>query len=129
MSEELREDPLHESTKTENKHKNEEREEVQRDISHELPDGLQEFREKLMKVPQQSFGETPRAWKSRHFQVISRTSNGAASKSGTEFGQTQCIYALSEGPIVISVGRRKYQGLLAEDVLVQSYPERNISVT
>ena len=40
---ELRRDPLHESTETENKNKNEELQEVQRDISHELPRWLQEF--------------------------------------------------------------------------------------
>ena len=45
-SEELRGDPLHEST--ENKIRNGEREEVQRDISHELPDWLQKFRENLV---------------------------------------------------------------------------------
>ena len=45
---ELRGDPLHESTETENKNKNGESEEVQRDISHELPDWLQEFRENLV---------------------------------------------------------------------------------
>ena len=45
---ELRGDPLHESTETENKSKNGESEEVQRDISHELPDWQQEFREKLV---------------------------------------------------------------------------------
>ena len=38
---------MHESTETENKNKNGESEEVQRDISHELPDWLQEFRENL----------------------------------------------------------------------------------
>ena len=43
----LRRDPLHETTETENKNKNRESEEVQRDISHELPDWLQEFREIL----------------------------------------------------------------------------------
>ena len=42
---ELRGDPLHESTETENKNKNGESQEVQRDFSHELPDWLQEFRE------------------------------------------------------------------------------------
>ena len=46
-SEELRGDPLHESTNTENKKKNGESEEVQRGVSHELPDWLQEFRENL----------------------------------------------------------------------------------
>ena len=45
---ELREDPLHKSTETENKSKNGESEEVQRDISHQLPDWLQEFRENLV---------------------------------------------------------------------------------
>ena len=39
----------------------------------------------MMKVLHQSLGET-RAGKSRHCQVISCTSNGAASKSGTGFG-------------------------------------------
>ena len=57
MSEELRGDLLHESIETENK--NEERDEVQRDISPELPDWLQEFRRIwLMKVLQQNLGET-----------------------------------------------------------------------
>ena len=35
---ELTGDPLHESTEAENKNKNGESEEVQRDISHDLPD-------------------------------------------------------------------------------------------
>ena len=47
-NEELRGDPLHESTETENQNKNTESEEVQRDISHELPDWLQEFKENLV---------------------------------------------------------------------------------
>ena len=45
-SEELR-DPLHESTETEN-NKNEKREEVQRDKSHQLPDWLQDFIENFV---------------------------------------------------------------------------------
>ena len=45
VNEELRGDPLHYSTGTENQNKNRE---VQRDISHELPDWLQEFRENLV---------------------------------------------------------------------------------
>ena len=40
---ELRRDPLHESTETENKNKNGELQEIQGDISHELPRWLQEF--------------------------------------------------------------------------------------
>ena len=47
-SEELCGDPLHESTETENKNKNSESEEVQRDISHEVPDWVQEFKENLV---------------------------------------------------------------------------------
>ena len=47
-NEELRGDPLHESTETENQNKNEGSQEVQRDISHHLPDLLQEFRENLV---------------------------------------------------------------------------------
>ena len=51
MNEQLRGDPLHESTETKNltpPKKKEESREVQRDISHELPDWLQEFRENLI---------------------------------------------------------------------------------
>ena len=42
------ETPLHKPTETENKNKNEGREEVQSDISHELPDWLQDFRENVV---------------------------------------------------------------------------------
>ena len=45
---ELRGNPQHESTETENKNKNEGREEEQSDTSHEFPDWLQGFREKLV---------------------------------------------------------------------------------
>ena len=47
-SEELRGNPLHESTETENKNRNEGREDAQSDLLHELPDWLQEFRENLV---------------------------------------------------------------------------------
>ena len=47
-SEEQRRNPLHESTETENQNKNEGREEVQSDQSHDLPDWLQEFKENLV---------------------------------------------------------------------------------
>ena len=47
-SEELRGNPLHRSTETENTHKNEGREEVQSDLLHVLRDWLQEFRENLV---------------------------------------------------------------------------------
>ena len=45
---ELRGDPLHETTETEHKNINRESKEVQRDISHELPDWLHEFKEILV---------------------------------------------------------------------------------
>ena len=48
MNEELRGDPLHNFTETENQNKNKESNEVQINISHELPDWLQEFRENLV---------------------------------------------------------------------------------
>ena len=38
---ELRGDPLHESTESENQNKNRESKEIQRDISHELATGIQ----------------------------------------------------------------------------------------
>ena len=47
-SEELRGDPLHETTETENQNKNRESKEAQRDTSRELPDWLQEFTEILV---------------------------------------------------------------------------------
>ena len=47
-SEELRGNPLHKPTFTENKNKNESREEVQSHLVHDLPDWLQEFRENLV---------------------------------------------------------------------------------
>ena len=46
--EELREDPVHKPTETENKNKNEGREEVQSDLLHDLPVWQQEFRENLV---------------------------------------------------------------------------------
>ena len=48
MSEELRGNPLHRSTETENTSKNEGREEVHGDLLHDLLDWLQEFRENLV---------------------------------------------------------------------------------
>ena len=65
---ELRGNPLQDSTETENKNKTGEREEVQRDIPHALPDWLQEFGEKLVDestseepwgIPEQGSQDTP----------------------------------------------------------------------
>ena len=47
-SEELRGNPMHKPTETENINKNEGREEVQSDLLHELPDWLEEFRGNLV---------------------------------------------------------------------------------
>ena len=47
-SDELRGNPMHKPTETENKDKNEGPEEVQSDLLHDLPDWLQEFRENLV---------------------------------------------------------------------------------
>ena len=55
-SEELRGNPMHKPTKTENINKNEGREEVQIDLLHELQDWLQEFRGNL--VDERSPGAT-----------------------------------------------------------------------
>ena len=60
-SEELRRNPLHKPTETASKNKNDGREEEQSDLLHDLPDWLQDSREKLsMKVVLQSHGETLR---------------------------------------------------------------------
>ena len=48
VSEELRGNPMHRPTETENTYKNEGHEEVQSDLLHDLPDWLQEFREILV---------------------------------------------------------------------------------
>ena len=69
---ELRGDPLHETTETDNKNRNEACEEVQSDLLHDLSDWLQDFRENV--VDESTSIEPwvkPRARKSRHFQVIS----------------------------------------------------------
>ena len=72
-SEELRRNPLRESTETENTNKNDGHEEVQSDLLHDLPDWLREFTEFL--VDESSFflsaTEKPCAEGSRHFQFFS----------------------------------------------------------
>ena len=82
-SEELRRNPLPKPTGTENKNKNEGREEVQSDLLYDLLDWLQEFRENLVDERGPLEPRETWAWISRHFQFFSWTSNGAASKSGT----------------------------------------------
>ena len=81
-SEELRGNPLHGSTETENTNKNEGREDVQSDLLHELPDWLQEFRENLVDE------SSPLAPKDQD----TFSSSGVASKSGTGLGQAQYFF-------------------------------------
>ena len=70
---ELRGNPLHETTEIENKNQYVESEEVQRDISHEFPDWLQEFRENLVdeNSPLGPMGNPAPKEGSRYFQFFS----------------------------------------------------------
>ena len=84
----------------------------------------------------QDFGETfvdeSRFTQRReHCQFFSWIANGFASKSGNGFGWVSTVSkrTFRRTQIAISPWRRNSQGLLAEDVLVQSCPERNILVT
>ena len=82
---------MHKTTETENQKKNGESVELQRDISHELPGWLQEFRENFV---DESPSTEPWENQSKEVKTLSMSShelpNGAACKSGTGFGQAQC---------------------------------------
>ena len=72
MNEELQGDPLHDSTETEKQNKkNRESMEVQRDISHELPDWLQEFRKNLVDESTSEKCRRDLMQRSAHFQFVS----------------------------------------------------------
>ena len=71
MSGELLGNPLQKPAETENPNKNEDDEEVQSELLHDLPDWLQEFREKLVDESILAEPRGPVAWKSRHFQFFS----------------------------------------------------------
>ena len=108
----LRWDPLRETTQTENKNKNGESEEVQRDISHELLDWPQEFKEIwLMKVLQQNLGRT----QSREVKTL---------PSHLINFQRSCDQKWNQ---VLSFEDETYKGFLQETYL-QSCPERKIWV-
>ena len=80
-------DPQHESTETENKNNTGESGEIQRDISHELPDWLQEFRVNL--VDERTSTEPWRNTKqgSRDFSMSSHElTMESRAQSGTKFG-------------------------------------------
>ena len=87
-----------------NKHKNEDRQEVQSDLLHDLPDWLQDFRENL--VDERTSKEPCRNQEHRS-QDTSKSShgffNGAASESGTGFGvSTMYIRTFRRTQIVVS---------------------------
>ena len=126
-NEELRREPLRESTETENHNKNKESKEVQRDISHELPDWLQEFRdnlvdestsEELRRDPMQRSADTSSS--SHEPPMESR----AYAEPGS--GKHSVFFSLPErSEIARSVRGQKITRARAEDALVQSCPERN----
>ena len=83
---------MHETTESENKNKKRTREEVQRDLSHELRDWLQEFRENL---DDESTSTEPWETQSREVKTLpSHLMNfqWSASKSGTGFGCQHSVY-------------------------------------
>ena len=127
MSGELRGDPLHGTTEIENK--NRESEEVQRDISHELPDSLQEFMEdlvdeststELLGNPHQGSPDTSKSSHELPIEPRAKVEPGLSRHSEhTHFPKDpNCGICL----------KTKITRALAEDVLVQSCPERNVLV-
>ena len=88
-SEELRGDPLHESTEIENK-KKEEREEVPRDISSKLTDWLQEFRDNLVdeststepwRNPEQGSQDTSKSFHELPMEPRAKVEQGSGKQS------------------------------------------------
>ena len=84
---ELRGDPLHETTETENKNKNEGSEEVQSDLSHELPDWLQDFRENFV---DDCCPSEPRGNPAHDNQDTSRSSRGWNACSTSTYASISC---------------------------------------
>ena len=97
-SEKLQGIPLHRSTETENTNKNEGREKVQSDLLHDLPDLLQEFREKLVdeSSPTEPLGHP--ASKDRDSSSSSHELPMVTSKSATGLRQAWCPHPLPERP-------------------------------
>ena len=71
----------HKPKTTENKNENEGSEEVQSDMSHELLDWLQEFRQNLVDE-----STSIELWRNRE-QVIQRITHGIARKNGPTSGK------------------------------------------
>ena len=128
-SEELRGETRYESTETEteNKNKNGESEEVQRDVSHELLDWLLEFRENLVddstqtepwNNPEQGSQDTSKS--SHELPMAPR----AKVEPGS--GKHSVFTHFPKDPNCDICLKTREQGLLAEDVLVQSCPKRNM---
>ena len=99
MSVELRRNTLPERAKNENSSKNEDDEEVQRELLHDLPDWLQEFREKLV---DESVLVDPRRDPSHRHRDTSSSSHELPTESRAKVepgsGKHSVFYTLSEGP-------------------------------
>ena len=119
VGEELRGDPQHESTETGNKNQKEESE-VQRDMSHELPGWLQEFRERiwLMKILQQSLGET----QSKEVETLPMNFQSSLEQKWNRVRvSTVYVRTFRRIRIVEYAWRRKLQGPRAEDAMAEPY--------
>ena len=123
------ENPLHKPTETENKNNNEGREEVQSDLSHELPDWLQESRENLVdeststeprRNPEQGSQDTFKSSHELPMEPRPKVEPGSGKHS---------VYTHFPKDPDCDICLKTKKRLLAEDVLVQSCPERNILVT
>ena len=98
---------------------------------HDLPDWLQDFREKL--VDESSPLEEPRGnpamLRSRDTSNSSHLNltTGVASKSGTRFGKAQCRHALSEGPnLRYLLANQNYKGFLQKTHWRSSFSSRTL---
>ena len=128
-SEELRGNPLHKPTETENTIKMKDTKKYKAIYCMTCQIGCRSS-ERIwsMNVILQSHGKNW-AWISRHFQFFSWITNGAASRSGYRVRvSTVSTRTFRRTRIATSVWRLKQRGLLAGDVLVQSCPDRIILV-
>ena len=103
-----------EPTETENTDKNKDTEPVWRDLSRDLPEWLWEFTENLVDERVPARGDAPASSSQPLRKVVSGKHSIDAHSRRTE--------------IAISAWGLKLQGLLAEDALVQSCPERKVLV-
>ena len=103
-----------EPTETENTDKNKDTELVWRDLLRDLPEWLWEFTENLVDERVPAHGDAPTSSSQPLRKVVSGKHSIDAHSRRTE--------------IAISAWGVKLQGLLAEDALVQSCPERKVLV-